>query len=171
MTFLQHARRENPIDPLTLYGLALSHYELGERDNADQYLKELINMGGPDQILELAKSMRRTLAAEAFHSSGFRLDAVFYCYDALQKYAKFSPEKVREIIFEIGMKGRLGLDVNDPQRIYRIRSLPGEFTGLHLVCLLYAGFQQIDPSVDIGFDLSAEYHTARRLFGGEAGEA
>ena len=168
---LLRARRIDPIDPLTLYGLALSHHELGERDNADRYLKELINMGGPDQILELTKSMQRTLAAEAFHSSGFRLDAVFYCLAALQKYAKLSPEKVREIAFEIGMKGRLGLDLNNPQRTYRINSLPGEFTGLHLVCLLYVGFQQIDPSLDIGFDLKAEYHTARRLFGGEAGEA
>ncbi|MEI6310049.1 MAG: hypothetical protein WCP58_10465 [bacterium] len=128
-------------------------------------------MGGPDQILELAKSMQRTMAAEAFHSSGFRLDAVFYCYDALQKYAKLSPEEVREIAFEIGMKGRLGLDLNDPQRTYRINSLPGEFTGLHLLCLLYAGFQQIDPSVDIGFDLKAEYDAAQRLFGGKMGKA
>ena len=168
---LLRARRMNAIDPLTLYGLALSHYELGERDNADRYLKELINMGGPDQILELAKSMLRTLAAEAFHSSGFRLDAVFYCYAALQKYAELSPTEVREITFEIGMKGRLGLDVNDPQRTYRISSLPGDFTGLHLVCLLYVGFQQIDPSVDIGFDLSAEYYTARRLFNSTVGEA
>jgi Flp pilus assembly protein TadD len=98
---LLRARGKNPTDPLTLYGLALSYHEIGERENADRYLKELIDMGGPDQVLELAKSLRRTLAGEAFRSLGFRMDAVFYCYDALQKYAKLSPDDVREIAFEI----------------------------------------------------------------------
>jgi hypothetical protein len=41
--------------------------------------------------------------------------------------------------------------------------LPGKFPGLQLLCIEYIGFKQIDPSVDLGFDLSAEYAAALAL--------
>jgi len=41
-----------------------------------------------------------------------------------------------------------------------------KFSGLHLLCIEYVGFQLIDPSIDIGFDLSAEYAAARKVHGG-----
>jgi len=56
--------------------------------------------------------------------------------------------------------------VNDPSGKYMLRSLPGNFSGLHLLCLQYVGFKIIDPTVDIGFDIAAEYEEARRLQGG-----
>jgi hypothetical protein len=31
------------------------------------------------------------------------------------------------------------------------------FSGLHMVCLMYAAFKIIDPTADIGFDLAKEY--------------
>jgi hypothetical protein len=58
-----------------------------------------------------------------------------------------------------------GLQVNDSAEQYPLRSIPGKFSGLHLLCIEYVGFQIIDPKVDIGFDLSAEYATARAMFG------
>jgi len=45
-----------------------------------------------------------------------------------------------------------------------LQSMPGKFSGLHLLCYEYVAFQQIAPGKDIGFDLSAEYGTARALF-------
>jgi hypothetical protein len=55
--------------------------------------------------------------------------------------------------------------VNDPAEQYSLRSIPGKFSGLHLLCIEYVGFQIIDPKVDIGFDLSAEHAAACAMFG------
>ena len=68
------------------------------------------------------------------------------------------------------MSGDLRLDGvfpgrGDPAEQYSLRSIPGEFSGLHLLCIEYVGFQIIDPKVDIGFDLAAEYAAARVMFG------
>ena len=55
--------------------------------------------------------------------------------------------------------------MNDPAEQYTLRSIPGKFSGLHLLCIEYVGFQIIDPKVDIGFDLSAEYAAAKAMMG------
>ena len=61
------------------------------------------------------------------------------------------------------MLGTRGLQVNDPAEQYSLNSIPGKFSGLHLLCIEYVGFKVIDPSVDLGFDLSAEYTEACNL--------
>lgn len=74
-------------------------------------------------------------------------------------------EEIQKITIEIAMLGTRGLDVNDPAEQYTLRSIPGKFSGLHLLCIEYVGFQKIDPKVDLGFDLSAEYATAEAMMG------
>ena len=46
---------------------------------------------------------------------------------------------------------------------YQLHSLPGRFSGLHMVCLMYAAFKIIDPTADIGFDLAKEYALAKQM--------
>lgn len=77
-----------------------------------------------------------------------------------------SKEEVQQIALEIAMLGPKGLSVTGPSIKYQLRSLPGDFTGLHLLCIEYVGFKIIDPTADIGFDISAEYAEARRMNGG-----
>ena len=48
------------------------------------------------------------------------------------------------------MLGHRGLDVNDPAQKYQLRSLPGKFSGLHMVCMMYVGFTIVAPEHDIG---------------------
>jgi hypothetical protein len=74
-------------------------------------------------------------------------------------------QQVQVITFEIAMLGTRGLQVNDPAQQYTLRSIPGKFSGLHLLCIEYVGFKIIDPSVDLGFDLSAEYAEACKVHG------
>src|SRR5439155_1647349 len=50
-----------------------------------------------------------------------------------------------------------GLDTNDPTQKYQLNTLPGNFSGLNLVCLMYVAFKSIAPEMDIGFDLAKEY--------------
>lgn len=72
--------------------------------------------------------------------------------------------KTCAIVFEIAMLGRSGLDINDPSKRYALSSLPGTFSGLHLVSLMYTRMKRIDPNTDAGIDLSKEFEAARGLF-------
>jgi len=71
---------------------------------------------------------------------------------------------VQRVGFEIAILGMNGLDVNDPTPKYRLRTLPGEFSGLQLLSIQYVAFKQVAPGQDIGFDLSNEYRMALELY-------
>jgi Flp pilus assembly protein TadD len=91
--------------------------------------------------------------------------AVYYCLDALQRYQGMPVERIREIAFEIGMVGRNGLDYASPDQKYTLKSLPDEkFSGLHLMCLMYAGFKRIAPDHDLHMDLNEPFLTALEMF-------
>jgi hypothetical protein len=83
---------------------------------------------------------------------------------ALEKFAGMETAQVQAVTFEIAMLGRRGLNVNDAAQRYELASLPGSFSGLQLVSMMYVGFKQIAPEMDVGFDLSQEYDAARQLF-------
>ena len=61
------------------------------------------------------------------------------------------------------MKGQSGLDTNDSAQKYTLKTLPGKFSGLHLVAIMYAGFKQLDPTLDAGIDFKPEYEAALAL--------
>ena len=91
--------------------------------------------------------------------------AVWFLLDALQRYSKLSTEDVRKIAFEVAMTGREGLDYADPEKKYRLKSLPDEtFSGLQMMCLMHAGFKRLAPEQDTGMDLEEPFLTALGLF-------
>ena len=95
------------------------------------------------------------------------MDAVFYLLDAMRLFRGKSLQEIQEITFEIGMLGKYGLDINDPQESHVLRALPGRiFSALQLICIMYAGFKRIEPGMDIGVDLGEEWGMAERLGGG-----
>jgi len=49
---------------------------------------------------------------------------------------------VQKIGFEVAALGMKGFDVNDSTQKYQLRSLPGRFSGLHMVSLMYAAFKR-----------------------------
>ena len=90
----------------------------------------------------------------------------------MKRYEKMPVEKVKEIAFEIGMVGRNGLDYASPDQKYTLKSLPDEqFSGLHLMCLMYAGFKRIAPEHDLHMDLEEPFLDALEMFQkGETGQ-
>lgn len=94
-----------------------------------------------------------------------RPDAIMYCLEALEKFETMTQAEIQKIAYEIAMKGRSGLNTNDPTQQYQLKSLPGNFSALHLVCLMYVAFKSIAPEVDVGFDLSQEFAAAKALRG------
>ncbi len=154
----------NPDDQQTAYGLGYSYFHIGQIDEDDKYLKTAISLNELTKIADMAKDFRREIAEINLKKKGFRLDAMFYCLSALEFFKGKTLEQVRQVTFEIGMKGREGLDVNNPDKKYALDSMDGSFTGLQLVCYMYVGFKMIDPNQDIGMDLAEEYKQALELF-------
>ena len=65
--------------------------------------------------------------------------------------------------------GRRGLDVNDPEPKYELRTLPGEYSALSVVSIMVAAFQQFAPGTDLGIDLAREYEMAQGMRGQQTG--
>jgi tetratricopeptide (TPR) repeat protein len=95
--------------------------------------------------------------------------AIFYFLDAFKRFDAMTPEQVRNVAFEIALLGRNGLDYASPDEKYELRALPDrKFSGLHLMCLMYAGFKRVAPEHDVGMDLDDPFLTALQLHeGGE----
>ena len=165
----REALRLLPDDPAAIYGLASWLIESAgdnELAEADELLKPLIDslpIGHP--MAELAKEKRSKIAMRNLRAAGgkLRMDAVMYIAGALERFETMDRLKVQEVGFEIAMMGQRGIDVNDSAQKYTLRTLPGRFSGLHLMSLMYAAFQALDPNLDIGFDLSNEYRAAKSL--------
>jgi len=161
--YLQKSYNINPKDPQTVYGLALTYKSLNDLENAEKYFKVLLDMQAPEVLKELARDGLGEIAVKTLKSKGTRMDVVFYIVGALETFKGKSKQQIKDISFEIGLLGRQGLDINDPSKKFRLRALPGEFTALQLVSIMYAGFKQFEPGIDIGLDFSEEYSLAMKL--------
>jgi hypothetical protein len=90
--------------------------------------------------------------------------AVFYFLDAFKRFDAMTPEEIRNVAFEIALIGRAGLDYASPEEKYELNSIPSrKFSGLHLMCLMYAGFKRVAPEEDVGMDLNEPFLTALQL--------
>ncbi len=97
--------------------------------------------------------------------------AVFYFLDAFKRFDAMTPEQVRDVAFEIALLGRDGLDYAAPDEKYELRALPDrKFSGLHLMCLMYAGFKRVAPEHDPGMDLIDPFLTALQLHQAQGGK-
>ena len=167
---LRQATLLDPKDQQAMFGLAEALALLGrQKEAAEAYLK-VIEINEYGKIAELAQEARRKMAAQTFKDravGGLRPDAIMYCLNAMEKFDKMSQEEVKRIAFEIAMKGRTGLDTDDPTPRYQLNSLPENFSGLNLVCFMYVAFETVAPETDVGFDLSKEFAAAEALYRGD----
>lgn len=164
LNYLKRSFELNPEDPYTAFGIGMAYMKLGDLEKASDYFNETISLNAPVDLISRAKEALTNIASKELKSKGFRLDAVQYITHALELFQDKSMEEIKDIAFEIALKGQDGLDINDPSRIYHLRSLKGDFTALHLVCIMYAGFKEIAPDMDVGIDFSEEYAMAQKLF-------
>lgn len=166
---LRVARRTIPHDPQAIYGLASALEAIGgevNEEEADELYLILIQKYPGSQVAELAREARTKLAHKSMRSKvggGLRPDVVMYLAGALETFAKAGPDKSRQITIEVAMKGQEGLDINDPAQKYTLKTLPGQFSGMQLVSIMYAGIKALDPNMDAGIDLSAEYEAAKAM--------
>lgn len=143
---LRQATLLDPNDQQAMFGLAEALTSLGQLKEADETYKKVIDINEYSKIAELAQEARGKMAEQTFKDRAAgtpRPDAVMYCLSALEKFEKMSRSEVQRIASEIAIKGRTGLDTNDPTQKYELKSLPGNFSGLNLVCLMYVAFKSI----------------------------
>ena len=155
---LQTALEIGPQDPQTLLGMGQSLEALNRSDDADDYYQRIIRLGTPEPVVELAKERRSAIAAHRMRSAGeLRPDVLMYLTGAVERFAGMSLDQIQALGIEIAILGQTGLDINDPEPKYTLRSLPGTFSGLHLCCLMYAAFKKFAPAQDVGIDFSREW--------------
>lgn len=166
---LRAAVASNPRDELGWAGLGKALEQAGEMAEADEAYKRAIELTGFGDTAEMAQQGRSRIAQSTFRANAAgaeRPDAVMYCLAALETFGSMGEAELRDVVLEIATLGQQGLDVNNPDRTHRLRTMPGEFTGLQLVSYLYVGMRQLSPGVDVGFDLSGEYSVASTINSG-----
>jgi tetratricopeptide (TPR) repeat protein len=168
LDMLEKAVQTVPTDSIALYSLAeclRADNEDMNRQRSDELYKKVIELAPGSPQAERAKDRRREFAYEGFRKSGeLRPDAVMYCLDALQKFNTMSQRETAGVAMEAATLGQSGLEVNNPDKKYQLRTLPGHYSGLNVVCILHTAVQQIAPGNDSGFDVQAEYEAALKLF-------
>ena len=154
-----------PGDAQAWLNLAMNLEQSAVIAEAETAYQRVINLDPGGHLAEKAEAGRNRITRVKFRKAGgeLRPEVVTYCGDAFRMFEAMPKEEVQRITLEIAMLGAKGLSINAPSTKYQLRSLPGDFSGLHLLCIEYVGFKIIDPAVDIGFDISAEYAEACRL--------
>ena len=163
---LEAAVRANPSDVQSIIGLGQALEEVDRTEDADDQYVIAIQIGGPPQLIDLAKDRRTAIAQKTLRERGtFRPDVMMYITGALDRFARMTPQEIQTIGFEIAILGQSGLDINNPDKKYTLRSLSGEFSGLQLCSIMYAAFKQFAPNEDVGIDFSKEYEAAVSMRG------
>jgi Flp pilus assembly protein TadD len=166
---LAHLRRATDLAPRDLaawFGLTQVLERTDDLEGADETYQRVVELAGPDGVGEAAREARSRIAETTFRDRGGgaeRMDAVMYCLAAMEKFDAMGEVRMGQVVTEITLLGRRGLDVNDPEQKYELRSLPGSYSGLQLVSLMYVGWKRLQPEEDVGFDLSKEYEAALSL--------
>lgn len=92
---------------------------------------------------------------------------MMYLLGALQRFDGMDPDEVKGVATEISLVGMGGITFTDPDKRFALKALPGEeFTGLQLLALMYAGWKQVEPSLDTGLDFDEMYQAALALHRG-----
>jgi len=163
---LLRATELSPKDQQAFIGLAEAYRMAGDLEQADAAYRQAIAIGEYSPHAQQARDQLSLLSHEVFRRRGglIRPDAVMYCLGAMEHFADLSPPEIQRITFEIAMLGTKGFEVNNPEQKYELRSMPGKFSGLHLLCIMYVGFKLISPDDTPSFDVSTEYAEAKAMF-------
>lgn len=113
-----------------------------DRRVAVQADKHAISINPHNDLAEVARSANSRLAQNSIEGSvptAPSKDAVEFCVAALRDFHARPREEVWQILKEIMGLEDNRIDPDAPSTRYRLKSLPGEFSGRQLVCLVHLG--------------------------------
>jgi Tfp pilus assembly protein PilF len=167
LPMLEKAAELMPKDQAAVFDYALCLYKLDRLEEASPVFDRAIGIASFTEAAKLCREYQTKIAHRVMRdkvAGGIRMDAVFFILDALKTFKEISPQKAKTLTFEVTMLGRNGFDINSPDKKYQIRSLPGNYSGLHMVALMYVGIKRLSPELEPGIDLAKEYAAALELF-------
>lgn len=147
---------------------ALDYAALGPsnvKEAAEQY-KAVVKRFPDHQVGEMAEEALTRIGHDELRAAvdgGLRMGAVMYMQAALDRFAKLDQAKVGQIVMEIALLGRNGLEINKPAVRYTLQNLEGEFSGLALLAYMHVGFRMFDAKGDAGTGLDREYEAAVKM--------
>ena len=167
---LRRALALMPDDPQSIIGLATALEAVGTTEadeEADTLYVRFIEEHPTSPMVGQAEKARTAFSQKRLKSAGttggFRPDVMMYITSALKTFDRVGASTRQAIALEIALLGRTGLDINNADEKYTLKSLPGKFSGLHLLAIMFTAFRQIDPTMDMGADFTAEYQAALQL--------
>jgi len=170
LPLFRRAAEASPDDPLLRLGLAQCLEQAGGKHAKEAMrLFERIDQDHPDHpAADAARAALNRMGAQELHDrvgGQPRLDAVMYMRGAMETFAKMPRQQVGEIVMEIAQLGQFGLAINEPEKRYTLKRLPGDYSGLQLVSMMHVGFRMFDPGTDPGTGLEREYQMALSMHG------
>ncbi|WP_019025312.1 MULTISPECIES: tetratricopeptide repeat protein [unclassified Thioalkalivibrio] len=159
------ALEAQPNEPHSLFGLAQNLAAQGSHrtEDAASAYKDLIREHPDHKLAEEARRQVNRMMEVHLRSDsggGLRPDAVMYMRGALERFEGMDRNQILAVMTEIAEKGEQGIEVGNADKRYRLDALPGEFTGLHLLCLLHVSAKMMAPDLDTGSGLDPEYEAA-----------
>ena len=96
-------------------------------------------------------------------------EAVPFLLAALRRFDGIGEDAIKRLTLEVAVLGQEGIDYADAAKRHRLKAAPDEeFSGLEIMCLLYAGLKRLAPAeADPGFDLNDEFAMALELYHSE----
>lgn len=161
----ERALKINGKAPDVLYELGLTFEQKGDFKLANIWYQKVLDVPGNHPARDLAKDAMTRIVQRGMRQNGLNMDAVFYMIDAIEMFEKMPKDTVEMISFDIGLLGQRGLDINSPEKKYRLKSMGGEFSGLQLLSYMYAGLKMVHPVMTDSLDLGEEYDMAVQMRG------
>ena len=93
-------------------------------------------------------------------------EAVPFLLSALRRFDRMDEDAIKRLTLEAAVLGQEGIDYSNSTQRHQLKAAHGEeFTGLEIMCLLYAGLKRMAPAeADPGFDLNDEFAMALQLY-------
>ena len=163
---LEKADTLSPGNPQVELGLAQALELKKEYHEATNLYLKVRASNAPDSVTGAAVEGLNRIATEQLKGEGreHREDVIMYFLSAIEYFAQAGEDKVKEVAFEIAALGQGGLAINNPEIKYTLNSMEGSFTGMQLLCYMFAGFKVIDNSLPPVADLEEEYKQALKIY-------
>ena len=170
MPLFRSAAAASPQDPLLQFGLAQCLQQLGgkEAKEAARVFRGILRDHPDHPAADAARSALNRTSATELHdrvAGQPRMDAVMYMLGAIERFAQMPQKEVGALVMEIAQLGQFGLAIHEPAKRYTLKQLPGDYSGLELVCMMHVGFRMFDPNTDPETGLEREYQMARSMSG------
>ncbi len=170
LPFLRQAASLMPSDPTFQMALAQCLETVGGShvDEAGKLYESIMIKHDGEPIAEAAKAGRNRVSNTQLHEpmdGKVRPDAIAYMQSAIKQFVSMEKMECAKVVMEIARLGEGGLKINDSEHRYKLETLPGDFSGLQLLCMMHVGLKNLDPDADSGSGLEREYELAKNLEG------